>query len=110
MTRLAAISWVAFNLFVFVCLIDIMGLGSAFVGVGLQCLGGMGVIVLAATIARLAMWVGLDVWNGLLTESASLIQSLNPARRTSGRSRSSGVWDEWLDNTILGRSQRWNGS
>jgi hypothetical protein len=106
-TRWAVISWAALNLFVFVCLIDIMGLGSALVGVGLQCLAGMGVILLAVTIARLTMWVGLDVWNGLCTETESLIHSLNPARWISGRYRGSALWDEWLDEPIPGRFQRW---
>ena len=40
-TRWVIISWSAFNLFVFVCLIDIMGLGSALVGLGLHWLVGM---------------------------------------------------------------------
>jgi hypothetical protein len=92
--RWAAICLTAFSLFCFACLIDIMGVGGAFVGNGILWLMGMGIIVLTATIALLAIWVALDLWNGLVTE----IQSLNPLRWTWRRPPRSGVWDKWLDD------------
>ena len=104
--RWAVILWTALNLFSFACLIDIMGLGRAFVGVGLFWLVGAGVIALVATIARLATWVGHDIWSGLRTE----IRSLNPVRWISGRRRRSGVWDEWLDHPIAVPSRSRNRS
>jgi hypothetical protein len=103
-TRWAVISWTGFSLLAVLCLVDIVGLGSALTGVGLQWLVGMSVIVLATTTARLTLWVGRDVCRGLRTEVESLVRSLNPARWKASRRRNSGVWDAWLDDPVPGRS------
>jgi hypothetical protein len=109
-TRWAAICWTAVMFLTLACLIDIMGLGSALVGVGIYWLVGMSGIVMAALIARLALWVGLDVCDGLRREAVSLIPRWNAGRWFSGRCRNSGVWDEWLDDPIPGPLQRWDSS
>jgi hypothetical protein len=109
-TRWAVILWTGFCLFFLLCLIDIVGLRSLLADVGPYWLAGMSVIVLAATTARLTMWVGWDVWNGLRTETEALVRSLNPSRWAAARYRNSGLWDAWLDVPAPGRDWQRNRS
>jgi hypothetical protein len=99
-TRWVIILWSALHAIGFACLIDIMGLGWALSDFGFHWLVGVGAIQFAAAIARLIVWVGRDLGNGLRTEAESLIRCLVLWRPGKRIGRRSGVWDEWLDGRL----------
>jgi hypothetical protein len=79
-SRYLALLWTAFVLLVFASIIDIVGFSSAIREFSVIYLYGLIVSALGGVIAGLAVWVALDIRDGLRVEIMSLIPRLRPAR------------------------------